>query len=524
VAGTDGGQAGDGTDDAVSNAGEPVPGWDFFISYTSADRQWAEWMAWELEQAGYGVLIQAWDFVAGSNWAVRMQDGIARAERTIAVLSGAYLRSVYGQVEWQAAQAADPLGFTRKLVPIRVDDCHRPGLLGQIVSFDLFGLAVQAARHRLLDQIAILLAGRAKPPCSPTFPGAQCAPLAPPASATPPFPAAAAPAPQDRTEHQGRTEQQGCLLPRAELRHRGWISHAGHHSGLLAVTFSADGCLLATGSEDRTVMVWNIVEPASPRRRASLTGHRGWVLAATFSPDSRQLVTSSADNTVVLWNLTDPDQPVREVTAVKHDGAVRTVKFSPDGQWLATGSADKTAGLWMVADQDRGTTLADHRGTVWAVAFSPDGRLLATGSADNTVALWDVATPTGASRRARLVVARRGVRAVAFSPDGSLLAAGGIDGSTVLLDVTGPVLRPVATLNARQGSVRAVAFSPDSRWLAIGQGLTVGVWEVSDPANPTLRAARTDHRGPVRAVAFSPDGRWLATCGDDGIAIMWELA
>ena len=70
--------------------------WDFFVSYTQADRQWAEWVAWQLEEDGYRVLIQAWDFVGGSNWIHNMQDGIIRAERTLAVLSDAYLESVYG--------------------------------------------------------------------------------------------------------------------------------------------------------------------------------------------------------------------------------------------------------------------------------------------------------------------------------------------------------------------------------------------------------------------------------------------
>ncbi len=144
--------------------------WDFFVSYTGVDRDWAEWVAWQLEDAGYQVLVQAWDMVAGSNWAVRMQDGIARADRTIALLSAAYLASVYGQAEWQAAQAADPRGFKRKLVPIRIADCPRPGLLGQIVSFDLFSLDQDHARDRLLKEIGASRTGRAKPGIPPHFP------------------------------------------------------------------------------------------------------------------------------------------------------------------------------------------------------------------------------------------------------------------------------------------------------------------------------------------------------------------
>jgi hypothetical protein len=146
------------------------PRWDFFVSYTSADRKWAEWIAWQLETTGYRVLVQAWDFIPGSNWATGMHEGIAGARRTIAVLSEAYLNSVYGRQEWQAAVAADPLGFAGKLVPIRIADCDRPGLLGQIVSFDLFGLSEDAAAARLTEQTAILRAGRAKPDAAPAFP------------------------------------------------------------------------------------------------------------------------------------------------------------------------------------------------------------------------------------------------------------------------------------------------------------------------------------------------------------------
>ncbi len=60
---------------------------DFFISYTQADRQWAEWIAWVLEEAGYTTLIQAWDFQPGANFVARMDEATQVAERTIAVLS-----------------------------------------------------------------------------------------------------------------------------------------------------------------------------------------------------------------------------------------------------------------------------------------------------------------------------------------------------------------------------------------------------------------------------------------------------
>ncbi|WP_239311018.1 MULTISPECIES: TIR domain-containing protein [unclassified Frankia] len=144
--------------------------WDFFISYTATDIEWAEWIAWQLESVGYRVLFQAWDFVAGSHWTRQMQEGILSSERTIAVLSHGYLDSVYGNEEWQAAYRADPNGFRRKLVPIRVEDCERAGLLGSVVSFDLYDHSEEGARQYLLQQIKSTRDGRAKPSQAPIFP------------------------------------------------------------------------------------------------------------------------------------------------------------------------------------------------------------------------------------------------------------------------------------------------------------------------------------------------------------------
>jgi hypothetical protein len=83
----------------MAEGGDPGSRWDFFVSYTQADRAWAEWIAWILEEDGHRVLIQAWDFVPGSNWIQGMQSGARDSARTIAVLSDAYLRSIYGSAE-----------------------------------------------------------------------------------------------------------------------------------------------------------------------------------------------------------------------------------------------------------------------------------------------------------------------------------------------------------------------------------------------------------------------------------------
>ena len=157
----------------MTRGSDSAPQWDFFVSYTQSDRAWAEWIAWLLEEDRHRVLIQAWDFVPGSNWVNRMQDGVRAASRTIAVLSGQYLDSVYGAAEWQAAWAADPAGRDRKLLVVRIADGERPGLLSGVVGVDVFGVSEAMARTRVREMVARAAAGRSKPGTPPPFPPAM---------------------------------------------------------------------------------------------------------------------------------------------------------------------------------------------------------------------------------------------------------------------------------------------------------------------------------------------------------------
>lgn len=141
---------------------------DFFVSYNRADRAWAEWLAWQLEAAGYSIVIQAWDFRQGGNYVLDMQRAIESAQRTLIVLSPDFLASQYTAPEWAAAFAQDPTGVQGRLLPVRVRDCQPTGLLAQIVYIDLVGIKNRdEARERLLTGAA---SARAKPDHEPDMP------------------------------------------------------------------------------------------------------------------------------------------------------------------------------------------------------------------------------------------------------------------------------------------------------------------------------------------------------------------
>jgi hypothetical protein len=159
---------------------------DFFISYTQADKAWAEWIAWQLEEAGYSTLIQAWDFRPGANFVLEMQRAVAIADRTIAVLSQKYLESSFTASEWAAAFAQDPQGRNPKLVPIRVGPCELTGILAPIVYLDLLGLPEKDAQAALIGAFS----SRNKPSSAPAFPGTPTTKAPSESSTSPAYPGA----------------------------------------------------------------------------------------------------------------------------------------------------------------------------------------------------------------------------------------------------------------------------------------------------------------------------------------------
>jgi hypothetical protein len=137
---------------------------DFFVSFNQADRAWASWIAWALEEAGYSVWFQDWDF--RGNFVLEMDRAHQQSRRTIAVLSPDYLTSRFAAPEWAARFAQDATSGHDLLIPVRVRPCELEGLLAQIVYVDLVGCGEVAARDKLLRRIESI---RLKPTSHPCF-------------------------------------------------------------------------------------------------------------------------------------------------------------------------------------------------------------------------------------------------------------------------------------------------------------------------------------------------------------------
>jgi WD40 repeat protein len=279
--------------------------------------------------------------------------------------------------------------------------------------------------------------------------------------------------------------------------HTGWVS---------SVAFSADGRLLASGSDepDCTIRLW---DAATWKVLHTLAGHTGAFTQLAFSSDRRRLASAGEDRTVRIWD-TETGETLH--VCAGHEDAVLAVGFGPGGRRLVSVAKDGTVKAWDAATGQPVLTLDLHVVPITRVALSADSRRLAvsTPEPENDICLWDVSTAAlGESAPVfanRLQGHKVEITGLAFSADGSRLASASDDGTVKLWDVqTGHL---ALTLRADSDVATAVAFSPDDRFLATA-GPTIKVWEADIPS-PEKRAASASRRAPAWHQASGDSCNW----------------
>ncbi|MBD2520655.1 trypsin-like peptidase domain-containing protein [Nostoc sp. FACHB-973] len=278
-----------------------------------------------------------------------------------------------------------------------------------------------------------------------------------------------------------------------------------------SIAISPDGKTLASGSDDKTIKIWNI---ATGQEIRTLNGHSDSVISVAISPDGKTLVSGSSDKTIKIWNIAT-GQEIRTLNG--HSKLVWSVAISPDGITLASGSNDNTIKIWNIATGQEIRTLNSKSVPAWSVAFSPDGRSLASANPDKTIKIWNIAT----GQETRTFNGHYfPVNSVTFSRDGKTLASGSYDETIKIWNIiTGQEIR---TLKGHSGMVLSVAISPDGRTLASGSAdETIKIWNVVTGQEIRILNGHSDS---VSSVAFSPDGKTLASGSSDATIKIWRLS
>lgn len=282
----------------------------------------------------------------------------------------------------------------------------------------------------------------------------------------------------------------------------------GHMSDVHTVAFSPNGRLIASGSDDQTVRLW---DPATGALLHTLRGHSGRVVAVTLSPDNKLVASGSDDATVGLWKL-DSANNFHGRAEMDYD-----IVFSPDGNIVASASYDDRIRLWDPAtgallhvldvptrDSESGRELK----------FSPDSSLLICVSDDDIVIIWRAAT--GALLKIHGVDSESD-RALALSPNCKLLASVSKENEFRLWDIhTGGLLWRLWHPCFSSGVI-SLEFSPDSKLMAcISDNDTVWLWDLATGA--LLQNLKCSDE--IAGLEFSPDSELMACCSDSKIYIV----
>ena len=328
---------------------------------------------------------------------------------------------------------------------------------------------------------------------------------------------------------------------------------AGHTSSVNSVAYSPDSKMLASGSSDNTIRIWN-AETGQPVRALEADYS---VMSVAYSPDGANLAGGYYDGAVRIWNAKTGVQ----VHVMGHADEVNSVAYSPDGARLASGSDDKTIRIWNTETGDLVRTLEGHTDIVASVAYSPNGSQIASGSGylEDAIRIWNaetgdlvrtleghsskVASVAYSSDSTRLVScswdktiriwnAETGaliktfkeddsVYSVGYSSDGMRLVSGSSDSIVRIRNAeTGALIR---TLEGHTGNVSSVAYSPDgARIASSGGGYTDSTIRIWNAETGELARQIAGHTSYVMSVAYSPDGSRIASGSLDSTIRIWN--
>lgn len=261
----------------------------------------------------------------------------------------------------------------------------------------------------------------------------------------------------------------------------------GHSRQVTRIVFSQDGSLVASGSIDGDVKVWNAL------LRNNTIATTDGIYDGVYSPDGKTIATAQWDRSTAFF---DADSGRKRFQVEAHMNSIQSVAFSPDGSWFVTGGYDDVARVWDATTPQLSMTLAGHEHRLTTVAVSPNGKRIATGGYGPVVILWDAET----GQRLMDLRCGSGANRMLFNPGKPTLAVSCRDSTIKIWDMeTGRMLK---SLDGQNGTSRGIDFNKSGELLAsVDVDATIRLWEVASGRISKIIRSRI----PAMDIRFSND-------------------
>jgi WD40 repeat protein len=436
-------------------------------------------LAEELRAAGLRVWFDEWVIKPGDDIYLSIERGLEAARAQVLCLSPAALGSEWVTLERSTVLFRDPTNAGRRFIPLLLVDCDLPDILRRYKYLD-YRRRTEAAFAELLaacrfETESVPPTPKVKPSKMPAQPPEQAEPLA--------------------------------VLERELTGHKDWVR---------SVAISQDETWAASGSDDKTVRIWDL---ETGKCRTTLQGHAADINSVAITPDGKQILSASDDKSVRVWDA----RSGRELAKLDEStDVVRSVAALRDNARALSGGFDETLKLWDLATSTCLKTIeggTDDADAVYSAAVDPAGTRALSGYYDGQVRLWDLET---GQCLATLKGHSRVVYSVQITPDRRFAVSGSEDQTVKIWDLeTGFCL---STLEGHQGDVDSVAISGDGNLIA-STGFTdhtVRLWDWKSGACLQVIGIRVGTVSPI-SVALSPLGSRLLVGTTTGVVYVYRL-
>lgn len=288
------------------------------------------------------------------------------------------------------------------------------------------------------------------------------------------------------------------------------LMYEGHTECVNAVAFSPCGGTLATGSENGTVIFWDVIgwNPKGP----AVPCEGGGIGALAYLPDGQNIAWGSSDGSITIWNV--ETHSVRGHRLYGHTGRVRALVMSPNDSVLASVSDDCAICLWDPATFQILSTLKTPDRPVTSIAFSPDDNVLFSATSNGLILQWDITTGSPLTQD-NPMHADVDINCIAISPAGDAVIAGCDGGTLRSWHAATGVPQGVVRKNVKWQPISFLRFSPNGRQIAFGhKKCVVELW---NPDSILLSDADNTTWGPkgTHVAAISSDGGMIASAESD---------